>query len=169
MVLKMLEIPYIGIILHLLPLQLLFSFFIHTTKTGRDSREKYNATKLVCRSNSLISSYIAIIMLLWCLLPFLLLALTFVAELFLSKTALRYCLFKENVSFLHQCLFSSVYFLSSCSMGFFMLLWVWSMILTPRFFISSFTVVCNWDETLVNNPYINEVTLTGKNLSLKCL
>ena len=86
----------------------------------------------MCKSNSLISSYIAIIMLLWCLLPFLLLALTFVAELFLSKTALRYCLFKENVSFLHQCLFWSVYFLSSCSMGFFMLLWVCSMILTPK-------------------------------------
>ena len=31
------------------------------------------------------------------------------------------------------------------------------------------TVVCNWDETLVNKPYLNEVTLTGQNLCLKCL
>ena len=27
------------------------------------------------------------------------------------------------------------------------------------------TVVCNWDETLVNKPYVNEVILTGQNLT----
>ena len=29
------------------------------------------------------------------------------------------------------------------------------------------TVVCNWDETLVNKPYVNEVTLRGQKPPLK--
>ena len=31
------------------------------------------------------------------------------------------------------------------------------------------TVVCNWDETLVNKPYVNEVTLRGAKTTLKML